>query len=184
MNPPEDPETPGIPIWEKEYHAALGTFHGMWSTIDVTTDFAIGRFLRVTYEQAHLITSGMMFGTKARLLMDLIHRSDHPKRKELLDSFGSIRGNSKRDIVVHGYQMSSNKRIAFLERSRGGNYTGTQHVFTRDEFFAHLDRLIEDGHKFYAALGASDDEMEAFVEAAISPPKKSKARSKEPRRQA
>ena len=50
------------------YLQLLGIFHSNWSAIDLYTDFAIYQFLRVTPQQAHLITSGMVFGRKARLL--------------------------------------------------------------------------------------------------------------------
>jgi hypothetical protein len=99
----------------KEFATTLGYFHSVFATLDLTTDFAIFKLLNVTPNEAHLITSGMMFGRKARLLTDLIGRSNHPNKKELLRAFNAVRGN-KRDVIVHGYLWSKQIRVKFIER--------------------------------------------------------------------
>jgi len=73
------------------YLQLLGIFHSNWSAIDAYTDFAIYQFLRVTPQQAHLITSGMVFGRKARLLGDLIRHSNDARKQKLMEAFNKIR---------------------------------------------------------------------------------------------
>ena len=157
-----------------QFHRSLGLFHALWATIDLTTDFAIGKFLKVTPKEAHLITAGMMFGRKARLLADLIGRSDDPNKAVLLGAFNAIRGNSKRDIITHGYLWSDTSTVRFVERSISGEFKATQHSFTMKEFQDHIDDLVIHAIAFYDAVGASPDEIDTFAVAAFSLNRKSK----------
>jgi hypothetical protein len=59
------PDMEGAVALSKEFYLALGAFHTMCSAVDLTIDFAIAKFLNVTAADAHLITSGMMFGKNA-----------------------------------------------------------------------------------------------------------------------
>jgi hypothetical protein len=85
-----------------DYLIVMRLFQGAWASLELTTDYAIWNFFNVTPEQAHLITSGMMFGRKARLLADLIGRSDHRDKAEILGSFNEVR-TGKRDVFAHSY---------------------------------------------------------------------------------
>ncbi|WP_139839519.1 hypothetical protein [Oceanibacterium hippocampi] len=127
------------------FKEGLATFHGVWAAVDLITDFAIYRFLSVTPEQAHLITSGMMYGRKAQLLADLVGRSDHPKRDKILGALNWIRGGAKRDIVTHGYHKQDENNITFVQRSYSGEFKAVEHSFTNREFRAHVLKLIERG---------------------------------------
>jgi len=158
--------------WEGEYHSHLGHFHGLWAAVDLTTDFAIGKFLKVTNEEAHLITSGMMFGRKARLLGGLIKRSDHPKKAQLQGAFNAIRA-TPRDAITHGYQAYSRSQVAFLERPAGGDMRARQHTFSHEEFAQLVSKLVSDSHAFYEALEANSADVSAFAEAALSLDRKS-----------
>src|ERR1051326_8177509 len=92
-----------------EFNALLDLFLGCWATFEMTTDFAIGKFLKTPHEQTHLITAGMMSGRRAGLLADLVGRSDHPRKAEILNAFDKLRGMSTKDIFVHCCRWS-NKR--------------------------------------------------------------------------
>jgi hypothetical protein len=59
-----EPVLPIPMVKHASYLQLLGIFHSNWSAIDLYTDFAIYNFLHVTPQQAHLITSGMVFGQK------------------------------------------------------------------------------------------------------------------------
>lgn len=162
-------ELPGVTDPEVLYHYHLGVFHAVWGTVDVTTDFAIGMFLKVPHEEALMITWGLMFGAKAPLLVKLIKRSDHPNKQAMLKAFNAIRGLAKRDIVAHGYQIENGENVGFLEKPRGaGDFTTKHHLFTRREFAQHVNDLIGNSNAFYEALGAPDSEIEAFVDVAMS----------------
>lgn len=160
---------PTDPTPRERFHYALGVFHGMWSTVEVTADFIIGRLLRVPDEEAHMITSGMMFGAKARLLSALLKRSDHPNRAAMVTALNVLRGEARRDVVVHGYQISDGAFThAFVERSRGGDFKAKEHVFTLEEFITHVEKVIENGNALYDAIGAPEEEIVEFVAAARS----------------
>ncbi len=134
-------------------------FNGAWATFDLTTDYAIYQFLGVTAHQGHLITSGMMFGRKARLLADLIGRSDHPNKAKILGAFNKARGGNKRDVFAHGCVWSDKDTVKFLERTSGGEYQAVEHEFTVDELEAHIIRFIFANQAFWDALGAKKEDV-------------------------
>ena len=50
---------------DPEFTFRLGLFHAAWVSIDMTIDFAIGKFLDIENEDAQILTSGMFYGTCA-----------------------------------------------------------------------------------------------------------------------
>ena len=64
------PAKPALLRDDDEFRRALGLFYVNWATLDLTVDYAISQFLKVSAKQAHLITGGMMFGPKARALSE------------------------------------------------------------------------------------------------------------------
>jgi hypothetical protein len=159
--------------WEAEYNTLLGHFHALWSTVDLLTDYAICEFLKVSNEEGHLITSGMMWGPKARLLAALISRSDHPRKDAVQASFGSLRA-IPRDVIAHGYQSFSTTEIAFLERMRGGEPKAKRHTYTHETFAAMVSNLVTHSRAFVSALGADRNAVGAFADAALNLDRKSK----------
>ena len=151
-----------------EFIRGLGYFFALWCTIDLTTDYAIGQFLGVSDEDAHLVTSGMMFGRKARVLADLISKSDHPQKAKMLSAFNKIRGTSKREIFAHSYLWSDDNRVVFHERSIGGDFRVIKHEFTIQQFLHHVAELAVESEKFYSALGATREQVTAFADAALN----------------
>jgi hypothetical protein len=153
-------------IFDKDFLHMLGAFHAAWSSIEQTADFAIGRFLNISHEQAHLLTSGMMFGRKAQLLAGLIARSGHAKKDVLLRSLNKIRGEIRRDWITHAYIKSSATRVIFIYRNNSGEYKVNKLSFTYAEFLHHVATMTEAGAAFTEAVGFSDDAIDEFVAAA------------------
>jgi hypothetical protein len=54
MNHSDEANTLPLP---KEFATILGYFHAAFASLDLTTDFAIFKFLNTTPAEAHLITS-------------------------------------------------------------------------------------------------------------------------------
>jgi hypothetical protein len=163
-----DPETAKAIDMSDDYLIMRGLFQSAWACLELTTDYAIWKFLNVTPEQAHLITSGMMFGRKSRLLADLIGRSDHPNKSEILGRFNKIRGMSKRDVFVHGYVWSDENSVKFIDRQSGGAYRARTHTFTLQEFKDYVLEFAMAGGEFYLALGATRKELNDFGNAALT----------------
>jgi hypothetical protein len=149
-----------------EYNKLLGRFHYNWSATDIHVDYAIYKLLKVTPLQAHLITSGMMFGRKARLLVDLIKHSDHPKRTELLAVFGRIT-KTNRDLIAHSWVSSDVDSVTFLERKISGSFSAREHRFTLDEFRSHVEEAASAGIKFRELLAVKSEDLDAFAKAAL-----------------
>lgn len=157
-----------------EFTHLLGLFWGYWSSLDLTIDYAICQFLKITPHQAHIITGGMMSGPKLRLLVDLIGHSDHPKRGQLLSALNTIRKIQKRDVFAHSYIESFEDSVNFMNRKTGGNYTATEHKFTLPTFGAHVREVAEVGMRFYDALEPTKSGLQAFAKAALSANRKPK----------
>jgi hypothetical protein len=151
-----------------EFTQLMGLFYGYWASLDLTIDYAICQFLKVTHHQAHLITAGMMSGPKFRLLVDLVGRSDHPKRDKLLGSLNKIRAIQKRDVFAHSYVESFDDSVNFVNRTVGGTYKATRHEFTQASFEKHIKEMAIVGLDFYNALDVSREELQAFAKAALS----------------
>jgi hypothetical protein len=120
--------------------------------LDLYTDFAIYQFLHVTQQQAHLITSGMMFGRKARLLDDLIRHSDDPRKPKLLESFNKIRA-AKRDIITHSYVGSDAISVWYLERNTAGPFKAEIHSYSAERLQEHIQGIANAATDFYNAWG-------------------------------
>jgi hypothetical protein len=154
-------------IFDPEFQRVLGQFHFIWNVVDLTTDYAICKFLNVTHEQAHIIVSGMMFGKKAKLLVDLVSRSADQKKAEILGAFNYLRNNGKRDAIVHSYIDSKKDTVTFISKNPSGKYKTESLTFTLKEFAAHVAELLIKGRVFHEALGVSNEEFNAFAEAAV-----------------
>src|SRR5689334_19215041 len=108
-------------IHTDEFRRLLGSFHYNWAALDVRIDFAIYKFLNVTSLQAHLITSGMMFGRKVRLLVDLIKHSSDTRKPQLLSALGRVT-RANRDLLTHSYVRSDADSVTFMERKISGPF--------------------------------------------------------------
>jgi hypothetical protein len=157
----------GIP-----FNSTLGMFHQNWAAIDLYTDFAIYKFLKITPQQAHLIVSGMMFGRKARLLADLVHHTDLDNKSKIMGPFNIIRA-AKREIITHSYFKSDPINITFMERSVSGEFKAVEHNYTFEEFRLHVVSIADAVGEFVAALGPTQEEINDFVQAALSLNRKS-----------
>lgn len=152
---------------EPAFNELLGRFFASWSSFDMTVDFALGRFLNISDEQVHLIASGMLFGRKARLLRDLIARSDHPKKAALLHAFNKA-SNSNRDVFAHSHIDTTPTTVTFVERSSSGEYRAKGHTYTLKEFARHVLAFVDAGTDFHNALGVDPAAWQQFGKVAIT----------------
>ena len=159
MNLPLDKKTLAT---RDEYNALMDLFWGAWATFEMTLDFAIGKFLNTSHEQTHLITAGMMFGRRARLLADLVERSDHPRKAQISGAFDRLCGMSKRDIFAHFCRPPNQEEAHFLERSADGRFTIKSPRFTHAEFMDQLCAFAVAGADFHSALGVTDADIQSF----------------------
>lgn len=155
-----------------EFCKALGLFHALHASIDLTLDYAIWKFLGVTPQQAHVITSGMMFGAKSRLLSNLVGASSHHRKQHILTALSKIT-SVKRDVIAHGHIWSSNNSVKFVERTRGGEFKVKPLEFTIQEFVIYVARYNLSGIELTEALSATYESINEFANAAFSLDRKS-----------
>jgi len=164
----EEPLEPVTVTMTKAYNETLGMFHNNWAAIDLYTDFAIFKCLDITPQQAHMILSGMMWGKKAKLLADLLKTSANPWAMKILQALGAMQA-AKREIITHAYSASDVMHIYFLEKTPYAKEAkAKKHTYTLEEFCVHVSTVAKDAERFRNSLGASQDEINQFVDAAIS----------------
>jgi hypothetical protein len=162
-----------------DFHELFGIFHAVWLTLDVAIDFAISHLLHTSSRDTHIMVSGMMFGSKIRLLINLVQRSHHGKKGELIATLRAIQ-NSKRDVFAHSYFASDKDRVLFIERTKGGDYKAIEHEFTASEFRDHVANSVLNANKFQDALGVTDEDILHFARAALSENSKLNTSPREP----
>ncbi len=171
-----NPELEGSIVLKEEFYRELGYFHIMCSIVDLTVDYAIAKFLAVPAEDVHLMTPGMSFGRKGKLLADLIGRSkqlDKAKRAKLLGAINALRA-VRRDAVTHSYIWASKDEIKFIERKVTGDFRAIEYCYTLNEFKAFVDDFAKKASIFDKELAAPPAELNAFANSALSLDRKSK----------
>jgi hypothetical protein len=149
-------------VFSDKFSTYLGKFHTTFSTVNFLVDMGIGRFLKLSDFDAHLLTSGQMFGPKARLLANLVSKSDHPNKAQILGALNKLRGNSKREVIAHGYIQGDAQYVYFLERINSGELTVRRHGFTFLEFLEHCAEFLTQTLALANALDYSKEETVAF----------------------
>jgi len=127
-----------IEALDQRFLALLGYFHVIWASLDLLLCYGIGAVLKIEAEECHVLTAGMEFGRKITVLRNIIHRSTHPKRKELIGLLGKIQNESKRNVFAHSFVLYDEQTLTFIDRTRGGDYQVKLHRFTVDEFAEHV----------------------------------------------
>lgn len=155
-------------IFRSAFLSQLGAFHAAWAAVDQCVDISIGRFLKLPHEQTHLLTSGMMFGRKAKLLADLLGRSDHPRKAEALGALNKIRGEIRRDWLAHSYITSTQETVTFIYRNTSGEFKVNKLTYSVKEFRDHVTGMIEAGTLLESSLEITREEWADFLLAAES----------------
>ncbi len=168
-------------LFRPEFLERLGTFYGTFSSVEMTIDWAIGKFLKTSPEDTHLITSSMEFGRKAALLGRLVARSDHKNKDIILRSLKSIQNESKRNTFAHSYLQTTTDTVSFLERTPAGSFNPTLHTFTLPRFQDHLFRFTEGGKDLSEGLEVTQSDLDAFCLAAMKMSKSAPTSPKPPR---
>ncbi|MFB6451782.1 hypothetical protein [Bradyrhizobium tunisiense] len=160
----EKPEKLGVTV---AFTSEMGRFYGIWATTELTVDFAICKLLSVPHEEGHLITAGVGFNQRARLLQALVKRKNAARGNEIIDALRTIQNESLRNTFAHSFLTGNEKTVEFVERSRHGLYNPKVHQFTLEEFQDHVQKFWQAGQKLFAALGDPYEEFQQFAEAAI-----------------
>jgi hypothetical protein len=151
---------------DPRFHIALGLFHAAWSSIDLTLDCSIARFLGISPEQTLLLTAGMELGRKIRLVIGLANRSDHPQKAAMVGALNKLQNESKRTVFAHSYIYSDGDKVVFLERK--ANETRVfKHTFTLVEFATHVNDFTTAGRALWSSSGVTDADMQTFIKAAL-----------------
>jgi len=160
----------------EEFAAWLGRFYQFWSYAEMATSLAIGELLRITDEEAHLLTARMEFSRKAGLIRELLKRRKHPNESAIRSALNKIQNESKRNILAHSILLSDDTALTFIERGWQQDYVSEVHQFTMEEFVKHVHRFALATGDLGRALGLSAERSGKFAAAALkaqSKPRKS-----------
>jgi hypothetical protein len=144
----------------------LGAFFGAWASFDMTVDMAIGKLLGLPHEITHLLTVGLDFNRKVRVVEGLAKMKDHKNRAKMIGALRRAQNHAKRNIFAHCVMQSTETSVSFLERTRQGELDIIDHTFTLEEFAKHVHEFTRAGNEFYESLEISISEYEAFVASA------------------
>jgi hypothetical protein len=128
------PEMEGAFALTDEFYLTMGKYHVLWASIDIVIDCSIARSLKVPANDAHLITAGMFYGRKIRLLLDLLREDtviNQSIKTKMRQALKELLG-SKRDVLTHGYIWSSQNTISFQLRKAGEHFIVQTEEFTVD----------------------------------------------------
>jgi hypothetical protein len=155
-------EAPGFP---KDFHRLLGLFHSIWLSVDPLIDFQIGRLLNSDLVDTHILTAGMEFGRKLRILIDLLKRSDLKNKAALIESLRVLQ-RARRENITHAYIATSPTTLVFNYRSRGGEFTASRLSFSIKGFEDHVQKMIRAAQAFQNGLAVPVSEFDEFIAAA------------------
>lgn len=160
------------PLDKIKFLATLGTFHTAWASLDLYLAYGIGKFLKISHEDVHVLTAGWEFGRKSAVFRNLLYRKGHPHKAVMMKALEKIQNESARNAITHGVHFRGRSGIIFIDRSRGGDYRIKEFKFTHDSFADHVNSLMEAAIELEGALGLTATILHRFSLAAIKADKK------------
>jgi hypothetical protein len=155
-------------LFQNHFLTSYGAFYAMWATIELILSYGITKYLNISEEDGHIVTSGMEFGRKITLLRNLVYKSKNPNKKKLISVLSKIQNESKRNVFAHSFVTSTEPTVTFVERSRGGDYKVTRHPYTDKEFFARATNVSESAAQLEQLLEMKQEDHMRFMKAAFS----------------
>jgi hypothetical protein len=152
----------------KPFLSDLGLFYGMWSALETTIDYQIGKLLNLPHDETHIITAGMDFGRKANILRVLLKKMELPEKEHMIALIAKIQNESKRNIFAHSQLHSDENTVTFIHRKMGGTYSATETTFTAPEFHEHVADITTLTVEFHRLLAIDQTDLLAFGQAAIN----------------
>jgi hypothetical protein len=156
----------------------------MCLSTELTVDYLIHKFLRISKQQAHHLLAGMEAGRKMRLLDGLLQRSDHKNKSTLIACLRKIQNESMRNVFVHSLIWSDEHTVTFLNRHFGQRYEAKEHKFNMIRFRMHVTDFIKNGVAFYEAAEIDYKDIQAFGHAAMRASRNSRKSPKPPKSKA
>ncbi|RZN08513.1 hypothetical protein CWO91_22350 [Bradyrhizobium genosp. SA-3] len=150
-----------------EFTSEFGRFFGIWQATELAIDCAVGKFLELPDDETHLLTAGMDFNRKARLLTALVKRSNDPQKSTILASLKVIQNESLRNVFAHSFIDHSPTEVTFIQRNRHGNYDPIEYKFTLPSFRAHVEKILDAAIAFHHAIGLTEERNQEFASAAL-----------------
>ena len=100
-------------VFDPDFVWSLGAFFAQWATLELVTSYGICKFLKISFEDAHILTSGMEFGRKSMLLRNLAYRSDAPRKGPdySLTCQDSKRKQAQRFCALLHYVRPANRHV-------------------------------------------------------------------------
>lgn len=141
----------------------VGWFHQAWAGAEIAVDAAIGKLLRITDEEAHLLTTGLELNRKATLLRLLLKRSNLEGKSVAIKALDKIQNESKRNVFAHSYMESNRTKVVYRKKeAHGGKFWTVKLEFTVEEFIAHVANLIDASADFMEAMEFTNERLEEF----------------------
>lgn len=148
------------------FYVMFGRFYAVWTSLEITLDCAICKILKLPAEDGHVLFGPLEFGRKAAILRSLLPAANYKNEEQIKGLLTRIGKESLRNAFSHSFIQSEATDVTFVHRSGQGQYSVTKHTFTADEFGHHVDSFVDLAQKFELALGLTQEEIDAFANAA------------------
>jgi hypothetical protein len=136
-----------------------GMFHAVFSSLDAMVDLGIGKLLRLTPAETHLLTVGLDFGRRVQILIDIAEHNDHQNKTAMISALKKIQAESRRNAFAHSFISSSATTVTFNYRHREKSLDPKQYTYTGPEFQEALGVDIEEFDAFLAAAFKADSSV-------------------------
>lgn len=144
-----------------------GLFHAAFSALDLAIDVAIGRFLKLSHAEAHLVTVGVEMGRRMQLLINLADHSNHPNKAEIVRLMKAIQDDSRRNAFTHGFMGTNEETVTFFYRNRDKPLEAREYQYSSDGFQKHVATFLELASKLQSALGITSADFVEFAATVI-----------------
>lgn len=141
----------------------LGHFVMAWSLIEATIEVGIGKQLGTKPLESSIVTAGLMFQTRASILMSLLNR-EPIKNAKAIKILKEIEDVEDRNDIMHSVIGGSATQIWFNRRKAKRKFTSKIETYNQVRINSTVLAVSELAGRLMTALGISRDDYLAFFQ--------------------
>lgn len=167
--PESNPDRKDSPFTDKHRQVifALGHYHIAWSVAEALIEVAIAKLLRLGPTEGSIVTAGLMFVGRAKILEALLARKEGGNKKALRH-LRSIMNRPDRVDLTHSVVMFHDEGLYFRRRKVDGELRSADIPYDWRGLMEKTAALSQTTMKLQQALDISDKAIHEFFQAAHS----------------
>jgi hypothetical protein len=142
----------------------LGRFTIVWSIFDTILDAAIMKLLRLSANEAAIVTCSLSNSSKVSIVRSLLHHQNpnHPAIAKL----STLVTEAGRNAVMHGSVLIGDASMSFLKMDVSNKLTAKSKDFAHAELSAKVGDMAKQCDEIQALLGISEAERASIPQIA------------------